>query len=329
MKERVVIELGKGRVGQDGLVRVPSTALQAKTVHVFDPRSIHAVQFALDAGRALLVRGKPGVGKSQLARAAAAALDWKFEGTVVDAAAEARDFCYRVDLVARLAEAQIAGALATARAGEDVAKVRERLAVERYVRPGPLWRALDYAGAARVERAWRDHVAAREAVSKDEAHAPCPGVVLLIDEVDKGESALPNGLLAVLADGAFDAPGHAVSRKNPSLVVFTTNDERALPDAFLRRCIVLDLEFPKADAAEAELRKLADAHFPKLHEDVKKEAANMLLGARDNAAGAIAPGYAEYLDLLRALDGQSKEAALDRLKVIGEFVLEKHKAGEP
>jgi hypothetical protein len=112
--------------------------------HVFDADSIHAVNAALASRRPLLVRGEPGIGKSQLARATAKVLRRPYIEQVVDARTESRDLLWYYDAVARLSEAQLSGAL-----GHRDDGARRRLAVRNYVRPGPLWWAFDWADALR------------------------------------------------------------------------------------------------------------------------------------------------------------------------------------
>lgn len=316
----------------DKPIELPGTDLLGPSAHVFDSPSVDAIQFALDAGRPLLLRGKPGVGKSQLARAAAAVLGWRFRSHVVDAASEARDFCFQVDMVARLADAQIAGALATRTSDAFLADVRVKLGIEHYVRPGPIWWAIDHAGAGLVESKWQDRSSPAGAMVTPAVSSPgpVPGVVLLIDEIDKADGAVPNGLLSVLADAAFDAPGRSVRQTNRALIVFTTNDERTLPDAFVRRCIVHTLRFPTtSDDALNRLLQLQEAHFKDLSKEVAKEAAKLLLEARASSSEhAAKPGFAEYLDLLRAVRTDSAQDALLRLKRIGDYALKKHDEGE-
>jgi len=111
-------------------------------VHVFEESAIDAVNAALAARRPLLVRGEPGIGKSQLARAAAAALGRAYVSCVVDARTESRDLLWQFDAVTRLAEAQLA------HAGHETAEaVRGRLAVRYFVIPGPLWWVFNWESA--------------------------------------------------------------------------------------------------------------------------------------------------------------------------------------
>jgi MoxR-like ATPase len=121
----------------------------------------------------------------------------------------------------------------------------------------------------------------------------------------------------------------------PPLVVVTTNEERELPAAFVRRCLVLELRLPSGDALEQHLVVRGKAHFGKgCPEDVYLQAAKILVRDREEEApeGPVRPGQAEYLDLLRAvLDVAEKtqRAPLEVLAEVKEFVLKKNPTGEP
>ncbi|HEV7667947.1 MAG TPA: MoxR family ATPase [Thermoanaerobaculia bacterium] len=306
-------------------LRVEAYGTLPETVHVFDGASKEAINAALAAGRPLLVRGEPGTGKSQLARAAAAALGRAFLPFTVDARTEARDLLYTVDTVARLAEAQIVGHLP--RAAEI--DVREYLDEERFTTPGPIWWVFEWESAERqAERAHAAPPWTPKGWSKEK------GAVLLIDEIDKADPAVPNGLLEALGQGQFRTPwGASVASPEdaPSpLVVLTTNEERALPDAFVRRCLVLQLGWPAGRAALIEaLVGRGRAHFPLLAESFLRTAAEMVAEDREAVAdrGLCPPGGAEYLDLLRAVvrqwpdDPERQNAGLGRIRA---FALRKH-----
>lgn len=292
-------------------------------VHLLQAQEIHAVNAAIAAGRPLLVRGEPGAGKSQLARAAAKALGRAFIKHVIDSHTESRDLMWTFDAVKRLAEAQLAGALR-----EDVEKARAALTVEKFLLPGPLWWAFN----------WQE--AESQAVA---AQGACPvqpdggdwrkGTVLLLDEIDKAEVEVPNGLLDALGAREFTPVGrgcavHAVGA--PPLVVITTNEERVLPDAFLRRCLVLHLNLPKEDEAlRGFLAARGKAHFPKASPKLLRAAAEMLVEDRKAAIKDQVrpyPGQAEYLDLLRAALGlaDTTREQLKLLEVVRAYTLRKH-----
>ena len=294
--------------------------------HRFDEKQINALRAAEAAGRPLLVRGEPGTGKSQLAHAAAVASKRLFLSVVVDARSEASDLQWRFDAVARLADAHLA-AVPGGEAPRD-------LDVSRYLEPGPLWWAFDWNGAAAQLEHFRAGGSAPALPHTD--WKPSDGAVLLIDEIDKAEADLPNGLLEAFGNGNFTVgpTGRVVSCGKdvpPPLVIVTTNDERELPPAFLRRCLVLTLKLP---TDEGELLAFLEArgrlHFAALHgkhPGALAEAARMLIDDRRAARdkGVYVPGLAEYLDLLRVIHriGEDPAELLQRLRA---FVFDKQLA---
>lgn len=319
------------RLDQKNLLRaplqLPAVGGLRASAHVFEPQQILAVNTALACRRPLLVRGEPGAGKSQLARAAAVALGRVFVSRFVDVRTEAHDLLWFQDSVARLADAQVsAGTGATA----------ERLARANYVVPGPLWWALDWAGA--LAHTQTPGVIRALAPAYVKPADPGNGVVLLIDELDKADNSVPNGLLEVLGQGTFAVPGFdaAVHASGPDpLVMLTTNEERALPDAFIRRCVVLHLRVPDPNPARghteqtllAWLVERGRAHFgARIGDDVLDRAAKQLVEDRRRvrAAGFCPPGLAEYIDLLNAVTDAGVEGAAERVAQLAPFVLRKH-----
>ncbi|WP_437623570.1 AAA family ATPase [Sorangium sp. So ce1151] len=309
---------------RDGdLFALPARGGMPASVHVFDEDSILAVNAALAIGRPLLVRGEPGTGKSQLARAAAEGLRRAFVPHAVDARTETRDLLWSVDAVARLAEAQVLGALRHVERNE----VRRRIDVLEFVQPGPLWWAFDWDSA----RAQAGRSGVPEPVTP-EGWTPERGAVVLIDEIDKADAAVPNGLLDALGHGRFDVPGReavTLNRACSPLVVITTNEERALPDAFLRRCLVLHLALPDDDRALVRaLITRGRAHFSECAERVLQRAAELLAADRAELCrqDLAPPGVAEYIDLVRAVTEQREDEAeqIALLERIAKFALRKH-----
>lgn len=315
-------------VAPDVPVEVPAYGKLPKTVHVFEQLEIDAINAALASGRPLLVRGLPGVGKSQLARAAAAELGRAFVSTVVDAQVETDDLKWSFDTVERLAQAQLQQAI-----GADAKTARKNLDAKNFLRPGPLWWAFDWGMAE--DQAKKTAVPLPEHPAKWQQDHGC---VLLIDEIDKADSSVPNGLLECLGAGVFHAPGGlSISRnkaQQPPLVVVTTNEERVLPDAFLRRCMVVQLELP-ADEKKLIERLVArgkahvDVDAPPLAEDTLREAAKLLAEDRRRARGQnlCPPGQAEYLDLCRAIAAMAKGDATREAELLGRmrgFAYDKH-----
>jgi MoxR-like ATPase len=318
-------------------IKLASSGSMPEQTHVFDKSSIHAVNAALAARRPLLVRGEPGVGKSQLARAAAAKLGRAYVQCVVDSRTEPRDLLWRFDAVTRLAEAQLAGAMR-----EDSQAVREQLAVHYFVSPGPLWWVFEWESA----RQQAHKFARRSAISVQQLEPPqsdggdfTQGCVLLVDEIDKAESDVPNGLLEALGAGQFTPAGSntpVIAGASVPLVIITTNEERALPNAFVRRCLVLFLSLPgESTELIAMMRERGRAHFPDLDKRVFSKAAEIL--ARDRNAALEQrvrplPGQAEYLDLLRAIRELAPgdvDRQLETLDVISGFALKKQMGNQP
>jgi len=293
------------------------SALGRREAHVFRETDVLAIEAALLTQRPLLLRGEPGTGKSQLARAAAAALGRSYRAIVVDSRTEARDLRWREDAVRRLAQAQLVGALS----GDDAQAAHTEMDVRRFVTPGPLWWGFNWSSAC-------DHL--KKFCAQADAADQGNGTVVLIDEIDKAESDVPNGLLEALGERRFTPSGYEtpITHVDRPLIVITTNAERPLPGAFLRRCVVHELHLPKDQQALREhLVELGRAHFPMAlfpdaDEEILTATANMTV--RDRTAGAEMgidplPGQAEYIDLLNAIFSTKRkasvtpQAALDRI----------------
>ena len=273
------------------ITKLDETAEYSQSWHQWSQPEIDALTLAYAAGRPLLVRGEPGTGKTQLARAAAHVLEWKLHAETIHPRFEPHELRFRFDAVKRLADAQ---------AGD---KGAEALDDHQYWRPGVLWKAYGWSSA-------------KAFLPVPERSEEPTGHVVLIDEIDKADSDLPNSLLEVLAQRSFHVEPVAEPiggpKVQPPLVVITTNEERDLPAAFLRRCIVLSLALDGGYAAWLVSR--GKAHFGALEnvkgrehalmdDDVLWQAAKQLVKDRDAVAGLnlAKPGLAEYLDLLYAL----------------------------
>lgn len=313
-------------IKSDEKIELPSIGSWPKTVHVFDENSIWAISAALAAERPLLVRGEPGTGKSQLARAAALVLNRIFISEVVHAKSECQDLQWHFDAVGRLGEAQALGA---AGKGQDVA---DRLDPLRFLCPGPLWWTFDW------ESAKKQYEKCNKGIPKPiepKGWTSAKGSVLLIDEIDKAEADLPNGLLETLGNGAFPVPYFTnpiglVKGAPPPLVVITTNEERELPAAFLRRCMVLHLDLPDEEHELIDWLVIrGNIHFgDQCSEKVRRKAAEQLWTDRRDALhqGIQAPGQAEYLDMLRAVTHMShtEQEQSDIFDKIHHFALVKY-----
>lgn len=304
-------------------LELPAMGSWPASRHRFDADQKSALRAAEAAGRPLLVRGDPGTGKSQLAHAAAVSARRLLLTVVVDSHSEASDLLWHFDAVARLADAHLA-AVPGSKVGEDLHPAR-------YVEPGPMWWAFDWKGAADHLQGARVGAMAPELPDKEWTAER--GSVLLIDEIDKAETDLPNGLLEALGNRSFSVPPLRRVVTCPEnvpqpLVIITSNEERELPAAFLRRCVVLTLKLPKSDAELTRyLVERGKLHFPELHRSYPKAlttAAEQLIDDRARAAeqGVYSPGLAEYLDLLRVLDRIDGDPA-DLLKELRAYFFDK------
>jgi MoxR-like ATPase len=289
---------------------------------VWSKDEILAINAALATGKALLLRGEPGTGKTQLGRAAAVDLGRTFAYQAVDSRTETRDLLWTLDAIARLAEAQVLGT--RPKVSEEVRK--KTLDLSNYLQPGALWWAFRPNDAR--EQATKGGPGACVSTSQDK---DANGAVALLDEIDKADPSVPNGLLDALGHGGFAVPGRqrvCVDSERPPLILLTTNEERCLSEAFLRRCLVLTLRFPEGDKLAPYLVKRGALHHPDLPESLLQEAAAMV--ARDRkelvAMGLAGPGLSEYLDLVAAVAGEglTGEARATLLSDVGAFILRKH-----
>lgn len=307
-------------------VKLPKFGSWPQAVHIFNKDSINALQAAAAAQRPLLIRGEPGTGKSQLARAAAVVSKRLFLSVVVNASTECHDLQWQFDAVGRLGEAQTLAHISDPEA-------IKRLQAKHFLSPGPLWWAFDWNSA---QLQWNECSNPLSAVPEHpDGWQPSVGCVLLIDEIDKADTDLPNGLLETLGNGDFSLPylGQTVRQAAdcpPPLVIITTNEERELPAAFLRRCAVLHLDLPKPKNELIEfLCKRGHVHCgDDCSEDVYRKAAEQLVEDREraNKLGLPLPGQAEYLDLMRALRkmaAKNEEKQLELLNSISKFMLKK------
>jgi MoxR-like ATPase len=259
---------------------------------------------ALTTGRPLLLRGEPGSGKSSLAAYAARRWKWRYYEHVVTSATRARDLLWRFDAVRRLRDAQ----------------GNKNLDEFAYVDPGALWWALARETALRrgAPKTWTGN-GAREPDETLNAKRNPERAVVLIDELDKADPDVPNGLLVPLASATFrvediqvdiarkarDADAARADWISPLLVVITTNEERDLPPAFVRRCIDHTVEHPTPE----RLAKIAAQHLAREGHTLNTTQTKFLLklANRVEALRAVAkdrarrpPGTAEYLDAVRA-----------------------------
>jgi MoxR-like ATPase len=223
-----------------------------------------AVNAAITLERPLLVKGEPGTGKTELARQIAGALGLRLLEWSVKSTTKAQQGLYEYDAVSRLRDSQ----LGDARVGD----------VRNYLRRGPLW----------------------EAFTADEK------VVLLIDEIDKADIEFPNDLLQELDRMEFFVyeTGETIRARHRPIVVITSNNEKELPDAFLRRCFFHYIRFPDAET----LARIVDVHFPGIRQTLVREALSQFFEIRDVPGLKKKPSTSEVLDWLRLLLAEDLDA---------------------
>ena len=217
---------------------------------------MNAVNIAVTLQKPLLIKGEPGTGKTMLAQAVAEALGKKLIIWNVKSTTKAQDGLYVYDVVQRLYDSQFGNA-----GVDDIAK---------YIKLGKLG----------------------EAFSSEEQ------VVLLIDEVDKADLEFPNDLLWELDQMEFYIPEtkETVKAKQRPIVIITSNAEKELPDAFLRRCVFHYIEFPDQEQMEDILR----VHFDKLDERLVQQALAAFYWVRELRGIEKKPSTSELVDWLRA-----------------------------
>lgn len=220
-----------------------------------------AVNAAVTLERPLLVKGEPGTGKTELARQVAQALGMDMIEWSVKSTTRAQQGLYEYDAVSRLRDSQLGPELG----GDRVHDVKN------YIRKGKLWQAF-------------------EADKK---------VVLLIDEVDKADIEFPNDLLQELDRMEFFVyeTGETVRARHRPVVIITSNNEKELPDAFLRRCFFHFIRFPDAET----LSRIVRVHFPGIKEGLLASALTQFFELRETPGLKKRPSTSEMLDWLKLL----------------------------
>ncbi|NKB76445.1 MAG: AAA domain-containing protein [Gammaproteobacteria bacterium] len=306
-------------------IPLPENGSWPATFYSLQKKSLLAIIAAVATGRPLLIRGEPGVGKSHLARAAAERLGRDFISTVVQPDDHYQDLMWSVDHTARLGDAQVIGHLG----GDGSSPASEVLKMENYVVPGPVWQALNPVDAKEQKNRVMNREVLKEKAEKDKKISN--GSVLLIDEIDKAEMSFANGLLEVLGNGSFEATplSKTIKADTAPLVVITTNETRELPQAFIRRCVIHELELPKGEKLKAHLNHIGKVHFEKMSETVIAHAVDLIVTERNQTPknSQVITGQAELVDLLRALDNldTNEEAQLSVCNDLASFFF-KHDA---
>ncbi|KQY81794.1 MoxR family ATPase [Pelomonas sp. Root1444] len=220
-----------------------------------------AVNAAAKLQRPLLIKGEPGTGKTMLAEEVASALGMPLLQWHIKSTTKAQQGLYEYDAVSRLRDSQLAGI-----EGSD--RVRH---IENYIVKGVLWQAF-------------------------EADQP---VVLLIDEIDKADIEFPNDLLREIDRMEFYVyeTRQLIKARHRPLVFITSNNEKELPDAFLRRCFFHYIKFPDA----ATMQKIVDVHFPTLKKDLLTAALKNFYDVRNLPGLKKKPSTSELIDWLKLL----------------------------
>ena len=216
-----------------------------------------AVNAAVTLERPLLVKGEPGTGKTELAKQIAQALDLKMIEWSIKSTTRAQQGLYEYDAVSRLRDSQL---------GDE--RVHD---VSNYIKKGKLWQAF-------------------EAGEK---------MVLLIDEIDKADIEFPNDLLQELDKMEFHVyeTGETIKAKVRPIVIITSNNEKELPDAFLRRCFFHYIRFPDVDT----MRKIVEVHHPGIKPQLLTEALTQFYDIREQTGLKKKPSTSEVLDWLKLL----------------------------
>jgi len=227
-----------------------------------------AVNAAVTLRRPLLIKGEPGTGKTQLAQEVARSLARPFYDWAIKSTTKAQHGLYEYDAVSRLRDSQL---------GDE--KVRD---IRNYIIKGKLW----------------------ECFESDQQS------VLLIDEIDKADIEFPNDLLRELDQMEFYVyeTRETIKARQRPIIIITSNNEKELPDAFLRRCFFHYIRFPDRET----MQRIVDVHFPELKRMLVREAMEVFFGLRDLPGLKKKPSTSELLDWLKLLLAEDIDPAILR-----------------
>ncbi|MBC7312147.1 MAG: MoxR family ATPase [Rhizobium sp.] len=233
--------------------------------YIADKDLMVAVNAAIALERPLLVKGEPGTGKTELARQVASALGLDMIEWSIKSTTKAQQGLYEYDAVSRLRDSQLGDA-----------RVND---VKNYIRQGKLWQAF----------------------------AAGEKTVLLIDEIDKADIEFPNDLLQELDRMEFHVyeTGETVKAAVRPIVIITSNNEKELPDAFLRRCFFHYIRFPDADT----LTRIVEVHYPGIKQALIRSALTQFYEIRETPGLRKKPSTSEALDWIRLLVAEDIDPA--------------------
>ena len=229
-----------------------------------------AVNASITLERPILVKGEPGTGKTMLAHEVAKSIGAEIITWHIKSTTKAQQGLYEYDAVTRLRDSQL---------GDE--KVKD---IKNYIRKGKLWNAFE----------------------NDKRP------VLLIDEIDKADIEFPNDLLLELDKMEFFVyeTGETIKAKNRPIIIITSNNEKELPDAFLRRCFFHYIKFPEVETME----EIVNVHFPEIKQELIKEAFKIFYNIRDVPGIKKKPSTSELLDWLKLLMTDDIDAKILREK---------------
>jgi len=229
-----------------------------------------AVNAAITLQRPLLIKGEPGTGKTMLAEELAKSLDTELIQWHIKSTTKAHQGLYEYDAVSRLRDSQL-----------GVDRVHD---IKNYIKKGKLW----------------------------EAFTSEKQVVLLIDEIDKADIEFPNDLLQELDKMEFHVyeTQETIKAKTRPIIIITSNNEKELPDAFLRRCFFHYIQFPDKETME----DIVKVHYPEIKHDLIKDAMDLFFDVRKVPGLKKKPSTSELIDWLKLLvaDDLSAEALLEK-----------------